>query len=773
MGIVYLGHDPELDREVAVKMLHAHLAEDDHVQRLHQEARTQAKLTHPNVVRIYEVGYHDGHAFIVMQHVDGESLETWLQTERTWQEIVQVFIRAGRGLQAAHEKGIVHRDFKPDNVLIDPGGDVFVADFGLAHAVEAITTADIEDWGATEDPLPRNAPSSRAPTPEYVAPETLRGGVADAWSDQYVFAQALDRALRAPSLAGPPPPHAVRRAIDKGLCQEPERRWRELGGLVLELERALAPSPRGRVLLAVGLLAAVGVGFVASPASEDCPAEAEFRAAFDPAAALPDDPAFEFSRRRLDEYAGRLVSTQRAICEAHGVPSRVPATATLCVDAAKRTAVGLSRFLADQPTQTADPVEAVLALPAPESCADEQGTDLEAGGVATQPELLIGDARAALFAGRPDDAKAIATEALEAAETARAQRSVVHAQLIRGRAVLALSRKDARPLLLEAFWGAEAGAFAKEAGLAALELTLDASLDRDATWAEFWSKMTATQFERAGLAASLGHKAMAAQGNALLTAGDFKGAIARFEEALAHSAASPTPEARHEAVLRGRLSLALANAGRTDEALVEVERAIEITRELYGPDHQVTADLLAKKGRALISAGRYQDAVAALRAAVASRPTDTRVIGTANTRVSLSIALGHVHDFVGAQREAEMGLELLQQEGYGDRQDAGVALSVLAEALAAQDRAEDAAPKISRAIDILTQTLEPKHLGLYEPLITGTEINLALGRTDQAARHYAKAVKLVETSMTGDQQKRVEKRLAVLGDGIRAARGEP
>ena len=141
MGEVYAAYDHELDRKVAVKLLRVKagngvsLAEGR--QRTLREAQAIARLSHPNVVVAYDVGTFDEKVFIAMEFVDGNTVTYWLEQQpRTWQEILRIFIAAGRGLIAAHEKGLVHRDFKPDNVMVGKDGTVRVMDFGLARQSE-------------------------------------------------------------------------------------------------------------------------------------------------------------------------------------------------------------------------------------------------------------------------------------------------------------------------------------------------------------------------------------------------------------------------------------------------------------------------------------------------------------------------------------------------------------------------------------------------------------------------------------------------------------
>src|SRR4051794_25024912 len=136
MGEVYAAYDPELDRKIAVKLLRARgvATTADARTRLLREAQAIARLSHPNVVVVYDVGTFQDTVFIAMEFLEGNTLGYWVQAkQRRWREILDVFLLAGRGLVAAHAAGLVHRDFKPDNVMITKTGQVRVMDFGLAR----------------------------------------------------------------------------------------------------------------------------------------------------------------------------------------------------------------------------------------------------------------------------------------------------------------------------------------------------------------------------------------------------------------------------------------------------------------------------------------------------------------------------------------------------------------------------------------------------------------------------------------------------------------
>src|SRR5690349_13031822 len=135
MGEVWAAHDPDLDRRIALKVLNRALAGDDDAQaRLQREGRAMARLRHPNVITVHDALFRAGRGLIAMELIDGDSLATWLIRRKTPDEVMKVLLAAGHGLAAAHRAGMVHRDFKPHNVLIERDGRVLVTDFGLARA---------------------------------------------------------------------------------------------------------------------------------------------------------------------------------------------------------------------------------------------------------------------------------------------------------------------------------------------------------------------------------------------------------------------------------------------------------------------------------------------------------------------------------------------------------------------------------------------------------------------------------------------------------------
>jgi serine/threonine protein kinase/tetratricopeptide (TPR) repeat protein len=295
MGVVYQAFDPQLDRRVALKVLNAEFSDRGYAAsaraRLVREARIMARLSHPNVVAIYDVLSAGEQLAIAMEYVDGVTLRRWLhQQSRSLQAIVAKFVMAARGLAAAHRTGVVHRDFKPDNVLIGKDGRVHVTDFGLAR-IGSRTVGPPPDpcvQGPTEFNFAATSLSNSlglAGTPAYMAPELLAGGPATDRSDQFSFCVALYEALCGvrpltavgvdtdPGKTGIPPrpklasgrlmPGRLHTVLQRGLSPEPEDRHFSMDAFLLELE-ALSQRTKRHVValvLAAALMPSLALGF--------------------------------------------------------------------------------------------------------------------------------------------------------------------------------------------------------------------------------------------------------------------------------------------------------------------------------------------------------------------------------------------------------------------------------------------------------------------------------------------------------------------------------
>jgi serine/threonine-protein kinase len=410
MGTVVSAYDPDLDRKVAIKVLRGDRHDDEEAsggqQRLLREAQAMARLSHPNVVAVHEVGTVNDRVFIAMEFIDGQTLGAWRKAEtRPWREIVAVFVQAGQGLAAAHAAGLVHRDFKPDNVLVRKDGRVVVTDFGLAATSAAIVPAGPGISGLGGTPLgselrerlagatPLASPLTREGvllgTPAYMAPEQYGTTRVDAKADQFSFCVALYEALygerpfqgdtiwelmgnvalgkRRPVPSPSPVPPWVRDAVVKGPAPAPAPRHSSMEALL----QALTSDPGARRWRRLRI-AAVSAGFavlaglaVAGMLDTDAPpcrtGRSDLAGAWDGATRTAVRAVFVKTRRPyaaetvvkleqlLDDYAAAWAAMRNEACAATEVkrqqPARTLALRMQCLDQRRAQLAALTALL--------------------------------------------------------------------------------------------------------------------------------------------------------------------------------------------------------------------------------------------------------------------------------------------------------------------------------------------------------------------------------------------------------------------------------------------
>jgi predicted Ser/Thr protein kinase len=249
MGLVYVAHDDDLDRRVAIKILRPE--GDGDPKRLLREARSMARLCHPNIAAVYDVGTHADGVYVAMEYVDGPSLRAWLETPRPWSDRAITLLQAAEGLDAAHQAGLVHRDFKPENVVVGADARVRVLDFGLAKLVPGD--------GAAQNESTTTRAGALVGTPRYMAPEQLRAHTAGPPADQFafcltayevaygerafggdVFAELAASVLREdprPPPETPDVPAQLWPVLRRGLSRAPEDRYPDMSALIDDLRR--------------------------------------------------------------------------------------------------------------------------------------------------------------------------------------------------------------------------------------------------------------------------------------------------------------------------------------------------------------------------------------------------------------------------------------------------------------------------------------------------------------------------------------------------------
>lgn len=352
MGVVYAAEDPELDRQLAIKVVRPDWQVSPVLrERLRREAKAMARVSHPNIVTVFDVGDSDGQLFIAMELASASTLALWLrQRTRTVVEIIEVFAQVARGLSAAHAQGIVHRDLKPQNILVLGDGTPKITDFGLAQHTKP--------WEPAEWPAPRGEDTilSRdgelVGTPAYMAPEQVSGEGVDARADQFAFCvclfealygerpfvgrsphelkEAMQRPLSLPKR--PRVPRGVEVALRRGLSISPSQRFPSIDALAAHMTSAGAPT-RSRLAFAavtlLGVLALVGTLWLrpepkrwadTSMARKEQPRQSREEAPSQSPAPSPPP--------RETQSAARIPARKAAAPSLHKPPEPAPATET-------------------------------------------------------------------------------------------------------------------------------------------------------------------------------------------------------------------------------------------------------------------------------------------------------------------------------------------------------------------------------------------------------------------------------------------------------------
>jgi hypothetical protein len=636
MGTVYLARDLRLERDVAVKV--GTVVSASALQRIEREAVAIAKLSHPNVVVAHQVGEVDGRLYIAMEYVDGGNARQWRTAKpRSWREVALLYAGAGDGLAAAHAAGFIHRDFKPDNVLVSKDERPRVADFGLVRASTA--SSDAADAAASASPLEVGITRVGAVlgTPPYMPPEQLAGRELDARTDQFAFcasvwealferrpfdgeteaeiAEAIATTIPTPPEHAPSVPRRLVAALRRGLAADREARWPSLQPLLDELRRD--PSRRRRrIALGTAGLLAIGAAVIvpillAAPPRDPCAdgkhlialtwnpertatIEAAFAAAHLETSWTALEPAFA-------HYAQRWKSAHRAACRA----SRVEGSQSeaildrrmLCLSRARAQLDATLDALRTNRDADANAASALKLLPDLAHCADLAALGTETA-LPTDPALRAKVEEAAKLV---DGAATTAIRGWDLDPQARTDRALVAAREVGWPPLIA------KAMLLHAGVLASADAY-RQAAAAAL------AAGDDATAAQAFANagqldLARSLWTRLGSPAALGGRIEQADATRLLGLGDATGALAATRRAIELARrADPSEDADADF----NLATALAAADQLDDAQREVDRAIDLGARSAGPRHPMLSRYLRL---AAVIARRRGDAVAALASA--------------------------------------------------------------------------------------------------------------------------------------------------------------
>lgn len=779
MSVVYAAYDPALDRKVALKFLRLPRTHGEHsgtpeslTRRLQREAQAMARLSHPNVVAVHDLGTYAGNVFLAMEFVQGTTLQEWCAARpRSQAEVLAVFQQVGKGLAAAHSVGIVHRDFKPSNVLISEQGQVRVTDFGLARLVrDADDLLDAEQRGpgvprAEALELSLTQLGVAIGTPAYMSPEQFAGETADARSDQFSFCVALyealykERPFAARTLSElaqvvrkgqvrPPASGAVpswlRAVLLRGLARDVQARYPSMEALLAALQND-PRRRRSRALLTLGalsLLCAASLGGYHLRRSEalvcrgaerklkgvwDEPQRRAIEAAFRKTGRSFAADAWSAVERSLSAYAAGFVAMHTEACEAtrlRGEQSEALLDLRIgCLEQRRQELSALSALFAGADAQIVENApRAALSLPRLVVCGDVAGlqrrapqpSDPAARSRITELEAKLARVRALRSAGQYKQAQGELAPLLPQVQqlgwrplTARA----LHTQgLLRENASDHPGAEDA---YYQALWAAEA---ARDDDLAA-EAWLDI-LYSVGYWQARYPQLERLRqhadaaLVRIGSPPPLTARLYQTDGMIRSEQGDQAAALKALQQALAAFESAYGPE--HWEVARTLTSIGMVcrRAGQDAEAERAFRRSLAIVEKLAGPGHPNAAIGRANLGGLLVDTGRTDEGI-----------------------------------------ELHKGALKIYEEVYPPSDvHIAQALTGLGAALGGRGQMREAYDHFRRALSIYEKVFGPEHPRLINTLSNLAEAAEGTGALDEAQAAYLRALQLTERTQGGKPQ---------------------
>ncbi len=810
MGEVFAAFDPQLDRRVALKLLRGGaLSLEEGRARLLREAQAMARLQHPNVIAVHDVGTIDDRVFIAMEFIEGDTIGEWLRGDRTWEAIIELFRQAGAGLAAAHRAGLVHRDFKPDNVLLSADGRPRVLDFGLARASTSTPAAgtkagDVPE-GLADSPLaqPLTRDGAVMGTPGYMAPEQLAGLPTDARSDQYSFCVALyealfgkrpfggatlkQHALEMASNRVPPPPSGstvpswVFEVLVRGLQADPASRWPDMDALLT----ALTPRRerrRGLVVAVVSLavLAVIAVGFGlwtrqrllvcggqdrALAGVWDQAQRRALQAVFARSHLAFSTDAWASVEKTVDAWALEWVSTAREACEATKV-RKVDSAELLelrrsCLDGKLDELRALVSVFAQGDREViVNAPFAAKSLDAPQACltraptraiVDEQTQAAERG-----LRQSMSDALALYSAGKYQPA---AQRLRPALAVAASDRTLAEAQLLLGKIDGRLS--DVKGALAAHRAAAEHAVKAAEPALEAVaysRLSANEGFDADSDdAAELFDHLAQAAASRVADNWEVAVELARNESLVELRRKRFRSALTDLERALTLQREHLPLEHPEVASTLNNIGYALSLLRRFDEAIRVYQQALAIHEAVEGPVHPNTATSAHNLGVTFRLVGREGDAKVALTRALEARrqalgPTHPDTLTTQLILAQLCTTLGQLDEAAALLTEV-----LRAREAAGPSRELVAALQADAELALAGRFFREAEARAKALLEVAQVTGEARDR--FVGLVLDARALTGLGDwADARARVGAAAAVLAER----DDKRRDEREAAEL-----------
>ncbi|HEY1814494.1 MAG TPA: serine/threonine-protein kinase [Kofleriaceae bacterium] len=645
MGTVYLAHDRTLGRDVALKLHRADAATGSAASRLQREALAMAKLAHPNVVSVFEIGDLDNRMYVAMEYVRGGTLRAWTQQRHGWREIVAMLVATGRGLAAAHAVGLVHRDFKPENVLVGDDGRPRVGDFGLARASAADGTGTLAP--ATAIAI-GTATASASGTPAYMAPEQMTGEPVDARSDQFAFCvvaweclfgkrpfagatvDVLARAIAdhelEPTVSNVP--DRVRAVLDRGLAADPAKRFADMPALLAALERAAAPRTVRNAFAFAGGLALLVVGGVmvrhvvavhslvvrcedtadVMRGRFDVAAHAQLATALIASGSPYGESAALHTLPVLDRATGLLADEAWNICRDTTLSPATRASRVACVNRRAGDVTSIIKQLSQPaPGMAEGAPDAAWSLTVPQPC-----TDGPAGARAIAPSVR--DRLAKIYAlsdGRHvEEALAAAKQLLADTRASHDTASMIQVALVLGGLQDEMDHAAASASFQLAETGAEEIGDDLDAASALASLATDAVMGGAGQYAEAHRDI---DLARAKLARIGGNPELEIRlafiESQVLMSEQRGGDAERALLAVLKRAGELYPENHpHFAQIYGTLAQIEDGIGKYSDELVNAQKCYDLAEAAYGDGHPTTVEALLTLGIAQAKTGHLDDA---------------------------------------------------------------------------------------------------------------------------------------------------------------------
>ncbi|KFE63931.1 tetratricopeptide repeat protein [Hyalangium minutum] len=815
MGVVLAAYDTRLDRRIALKLLRSQEDASDSAgdgeARLVREAQAMARLNHLHVVAVYDAGpLEDGSLFIAMEYVEGQTLRKWRDEQpRTWRQVLAAYLAAGRGLAAAHAAGLIHRDFKPDNVLVGKDGRVRVTDFGLARTNPGPTNAEQVPASLSSDTWDSalTVPGTLMGTPKYMAPELMRGEAAGVRSDLYAFCVSLYEALYgqlpfpASSMAEysrarregrllPPPtssdvPPWLARTVLQGLHVDPLQRPSSMEALLMAL--ANDPEEKRRAQRMTGTLTSVGLllaalaiwGWGRQHAQEPTCSQVSRRldGIWDEAVKvrvrqsllgtnLPYAAATaERVTTALQGYAERWVKQSQALCQAEQTAqnSRLAALRESCLERRRSRLHATTELLA----RGADPellekaAQAAQSLPPLEDCEDDKALTAavpppEDPGIRAQVEALQKKedrVEALLVSGKYKEGLAAAEPLLHEVEPVGDAPLTAHLLFLTGRL-----RHDTgdykgaeaalRQALAESARGKDRVLMSRSLSYLLIVTGVRQKRLQEATpLAPIVEAVAEATEDDVALALALHHLSVLHQ-----EMGQYPEAWEKATRALALREKALGPEHPDVASSLQHLSHIAWWMGKYPLALEMAERSLALKKKVLGPEHPEVAKALKPAAAALRDLGRYEEARERFAQVLALQE---KVLGpehpdVASALSNLSGVLTDLGRFEEAVQYSERALALKEKLLGKDHPDLASTLNNLGNALSEMGRHREAMERHAHALSLQEKARGPQHpLVALALTLLGTDL-MNLGRYEEARQKLERALAIQEKAYGKD-----------------------